>query len=169
MQEDLASLQTFVVLMYSRTCPVFPVNKCKKYLFTKPPNKAIENCPPTLDSLIQHIRRAMLQSLIWMESLFNSAPIDITKYSWVFAEDGFAFPVWCTLQKASKVCKELVRCGCRQNCTPGKCSCKKTDWASRVQIFACALERVISCDSFYQIHAFERLKHENYHKFLPTF
>ena len=124
-EDDLASLQKFVVLMYSRTCPVFSVNKCRKYLFTKPPNKAIENCPPTLDSLIQHVKRAMLQSLIWMESLFNSAPIDITKYSWTFGEDGCAFPVWCTLQKASKVCKELVRCGCRLKCTPGKCSCKK--------------------------------------------
>ena len=123
-EDDLTSLQKFVVLMYSRTCPVFSVNKWRKYIFTKPPNKAIENCPPTLDSLIQHIKRVMLQSLIWMESLFNSAPIDITKYSWIFGEDGCAFPVWCMLQKASEVCKELVRCGCRQKCTPGKCSCK---------------------------------------------
>ena len=71
---DMRILEEFVVLMYDRTCPVFTVNEGRKYLFTKL-NRPIENCPPTLDSLIQHTKRAMLQSLIWMECLFNAASV----------------------------------------------------------------------------------------------
>ena len=109
--------------MYNKTCPVFTVNECRKYLFTKQ-HKATENCPPTLDTLKQHIMRAILQSLIWMESLYNTSLIDIEKYGWIF-QDGIAVPVWSTLPKASKACKELVRCGCKKKCTPAKCTCKK--------------------------------------------
>ena len=92
--DDLIVLQKFIVLMYSQTCPVFTVNEARRYFFTKH-HKPIENCPPTLDSLMQHIKRAILQCLIWMEGLCNSPAIDMTQYGWVL-KHGIANPVWDT-------------------------------------------------------------------------
>ena len=55
-ENDMRIIEQFVVLMYSRTSPVFTVNECRKYLFTKM-NKAIEDCPPTLDALKEQCYR----------------------------------------------------------------------------------------------------------------
>ena len=89
--------------MYDRTCHIFTVHGCRKYLFTKL-NRLIENCPPTQDSLMQHILRAILQSHIWMESIFNTLILDITKWGRSFDANGVAHPVWSCLTKASLSC-----------------------------------------------------------------
>ena len=48
------------ILMYDRTSELEGVNECRRYLFTKK-NRSSENLPPTLDSLIQHLKRATYQ------------------------------------------------------------------------------------------------------------
>ena len=79
--DDMRVIEQFVDLMYEKTCPVFTVNECRRYLFTKM-NRAIENCPPKYDSLFGHTKRAMLQSLIWLDCVYNTQrPLDITRYS----------------------------------------------------------------------------------------
>ena len=121
---DISVIERFVVFMYDQTCPDFTVNGCRKYLFTKL-GRLIENCPPTLDALTQHINRAILQSSIWVESLYNTTSLDITNFGWSLDQECFAQPVWCTLQKSSAVCKELKRCKCTTKCISGRCTCKK--------------------------------------------
>ena len=32
-----------------------------------------------------------------------------------------------TLPEASKACQELVKCGCTQQCTKGRCKCRKSN------------------------------------------
>ena len=121
-EDDMRVLELFVVFMYDQTCPDFTVNGCRKYLFTKL-GRLIENCPPTLDALTQHIKRAILQSNIWVESLYNTTSLDITNFGWSLDQECSAHPVWCTLAKSSVVCKELKKCKCKKTCSQ-KCTCK---------------------------------------------
>ena len=48
--------------MYNQTSPTVCVNQFRREMFTKK-GKAVENIPPTKDALVQHIKRAMLQSM----------------------------------------------------------------------------------------------------------
>ena len=52
------------MLMYDRTYPCEPVSECRRYVFTAF-GRMIDICPPTTDSLCQHIHGTMLQSGIW--------------------------------------------------------------------------------------------------------
>ena len=47
--------------MYDRTSPLASVNECRRILYTKR-QRTVEGTPPTQDSLVQHIKRAMLQT-----------------------------------------------------------------------------------------------------------
>ena len=58
--EDIQSLETYVVMIYDRLSTLRSVNECRKTLFTKK-GRNIESLPPTRDALIQHSRRALLQ------------------------------------------------------------------------------------------------------------
>ena len=59
--EDLQSLERFLVLLYDRTNNCANVNWCRRELF---PNKAraFEIIPATFDALKLHIKRASLQT-----------------------------------------------------------------------------------------------------------
>ena len=59
--EELQSMERFVVLLYDRTSNCDTVNECRRELFTKK-RRTTENIPPTLDALKLHIKRASLQS-----------------------------------------------------------------------------------------------------------
>ena len=54
-------IERFGVLIYDRTSPLASVNKCRGILYTKK-ERTVEDIPPTQDSLVQHIKRAMLQT-----------------------------------------------------------------------------------------------------------
>ena len=62
LEEDLSVIERFVILMYNPTSPTTYVNQCRREMFTKR-GKAVESIPPTKDALVQHIKRAMLQSM----------------------------------------------------------------------------------------------------------
>lgn len=122
---DLEILERYVVLMYDRTCPVASVNECRKYLFTKL-GRMIDNCPPTQNALIQHTKRAMLQSYIWTNCfLLNEPVLAVRDWGWTLDDKGLAYPIWTTLPKASIACQELKRCKCRKFCSPDICTCKE--------------------------------------------
>ena len=59
--KDLAIIEQFVIRMYDKTCPVNNINQYRRILHTRT-RRAIEGIPPTHNSLIQHIKQAMLQS-----------------------------------------------------------------------------------------------------------
>ena len=63
-QNDIDLIERFVVLLYDRVGSTSSVNHARHWLFTKK-GRPIDNCPPTADALLQHIRRAILQSSIW--------------------------------------------------------------------------------------------------------
>ena len=68
--EDLKQLERFVVVLYQRTPPppLSRVNDAMNHMFTL--NRRIDNIPPTLHALEQHVKRAAYQAEhIWGQSL----------------------------------------------------------------------------------------------------
>ena len=59
-KSDLEMIERILVLMYGRTSPLASVNECGRMLYTKK-QRTVEGIPPTQDSLVQHIKRTMLQ------------------------------------------------------------------------------------------------------------
>jgi len=66
----LATLQRFVVILYDANCSCSSVNAARGKLFAAK-GKPLEHIPPTLDALLQHIKRALYRlvygvSLCWL-------------------------------------------------------------------------------------------------------
>lgn len=120
-ESDLKLIERFVVLMYDKTSPLMTVNECRRDLFTKK-CRPIESCPPTYNALVQHTKRAMLQSNIWLQSLkLNIEERDISNFGWLISPDIKTTPLWLTIPEASKICKELTKCSCKKGCKTCKC------------------------------------------------
>ena len=103
--------------MYNASCPHTRVNDCRKYLFSKL-NHIIDQCPPTKDDLEQHILRAMLHNYSWSKSTqLKEKSIAVTDWGWDIDERGDVNPLWTKLPKASKACKELKNCKCKNLCS----------------------------------------------------
>ena len=66
---DMDEIERFVVLLYQRTSSLSHVNEARKQLFAFG-NRKIENIPPTLHALEQHVKRAVYQAgHIWGQCL----------------------------------------------------------------------------------------------------
>ena len=119
----ISALERFVILMYDRTSDIVEINEARKQLFTQK-SRSLENLPPTLAALEQHIKRASHQSNCWNLALIPDpdlpSPAD---WGWKKDQTGWQ-PVWTNLPEASQSCSELIRCGCKKGCT-GRCKCFK--------------------------------------------
>ena len=124
-------LERFVVLCYERISEVQGVDEARKVLFAK--IRQIYCIPPTSDVHLQNTRRAHFQAgRIWgraADPIQN--PPSPFEFGWKLVNDEW-HPVWTTLPEASKVCKELVRCGCKKACKP-PCKCMKASLPSTDQ------------------------------------
>ena len=132
---DLVTLERFVVLLYQRTSPLLRVNEARKRLFAFG-NRKLENIPPTRAALMQHAKRAAFQAgHVWGQSLVANV-ITPSPADWGWENVGGTWsPVWSSLGEASKVCRELVKCACKSNCT-GRCKCYKSNLPC-TQLCAC--------------------------------
>jgi hypothetical protein len=59
--ERLAPMERYVILLYDRTSTQEHVNEARKQLFTQK-GRAIDGLPPTQAALVQHIKRAAYQA-----------------------------------------------------------------------------------------------------------
>ena len=121
-EEDIKIVERFVMLMYDRTSALSDINKCRQHLFTKK-SRPVEGFPPIKDSLLQHIKRARLQSNIWTNCMErNISDVDFNEWGWIVNNDCLRIK-WTTLPEASKVCPELISCGkgCKKRCVRCKC------------------------------------------------
>ena len=110
--------------MYERSSPLTSVNECLRKFFTKN-RRALENIPPSEDALLQHLKRAMVQTFIWVSCLLRQvSDLDYAKWGWVVDEHG-VHPSWQTLAEPAKACIELCKCSSKIRCNPKTWSCKK--------------------------------------------
>lgn len=98
------------------------VNELRHHMFTKK-GKMPENIPPTSNSLLQHIRRAIFQGVfIWSKATEVSQNLpDAQRWGWEKVGDKF-LPRWMTIPEAAKICTELIHCGCKKGCA-ARCKC----------------------------------------------
>ena len=123
---DMQEIQRYVVCLYQRTSTLSCVNEARKDLFAFR-NRKIENIPPTLDALTLHVKRAAYQAgYIWGQCLVGHPQLPSPDL-WGWERDGEASwaPKWTTLPEASEVCQELIKCGCKKQCSR-RCKCFKS-------------------------------------------
>ena len=65
--DDLTLIDRFFVFLYNRTGSTPSVNGTRRWLFAKK-GRSLDNCPPTLNGLLQHICRSILQSSNWCQT-----------------------------------------------------------------------------------------------------
>ena len=116
-------IERFVVLLFDRTSTCDKVNDARRKLF--PRKNSVEQIPPTRAALMEHVKRAVYQGgHIWGKTLLPDPVLPSpTDWGWVKRE-GLYEPHWTTLPQASKICHELISCGCKSGCTK-RCKCKK--------------------------------------------
>ena len=134
-EDDVKSLERFVVLLYKRTSTLQNVNETRKRLFAFG-NRQLENIPPTSSALLQHVKRAVFQAgHVWGQSLVANASVP-SPSDWGWERIGDAWtPKWSTLAEASKSCRELVKCACKSICR-GRCKCYQSNLPC-TQLCAC--------------------------------
>ena len=117
----MEQIERYVVLLYQQTSALSHVNEARKQLFTH--NRKMENIPPTLHTLEQHVKRAVFQAgHIWGHSLVGEPNIpSLDLWGWERAKDDFPW-----IAEAAKGCQELLKCGCKKDCTK-RCKCVKAN------------------------------------------
>ena len=87
-----------------------------------------EKLPPTKGALIQHIKRAHYQALVWYnDEIANPKLPNAIDYGWKI-ENNLYTPVVTLLPPAPKAVLELVRCNCvKEMCRTARCSCKRAN------------------------------------------
>ena len=124
-EDIMPQIERFVVLLYDKTSECSTVNEARKDLFTRK-GRSIESIPPTSAALLQHVKRSAYQAgHQWGQSLLPSpsrpCPSD---WGWIKGPSQTWEPYWTHLPPASKICRELLKCGCNpdRGCR-GQCKC----------------------------------------------
>ena len=96
----LSVLERFVVLLYDRTSDQMGVNEARKNLFTQK-SRSLENLPPTLAALVQHIKRASYQANSWNKALCLNPNLP-SPMDWGWQKNGAVWqPLWTNLHWAN--------------------------------------------------------------------
>ena len=110
------------MLLYHKTSSKLEVNESRFELFSAM-NRQIDNIPPTAASLVKHTKRAVLQANIWNQiDRKETNELDPASFGWRVKWK----PYWSDLSEVSSICRELIKCGCRQ-CKPSSCKCRQKD------------------------------------------
>ena len=121
----LEVLEHFVILLYDRTSTDVNINDARKQLFSHK-GRQMDGLPPTQAALIEHIKRAAYQAGHTWAQMFVTTPEIPSPSEWGWQEiTGGGWEVkWTSIPEASKVCRELIRCGCKKGCRK-HCKCVK--------------------------------------------
>ena len=129
--DSMATIERYVILMYDRTSSSTSVNEARKVLFTRK-GRSIDNIPPSADAaLIQHTKRVAYQAgHCWGTALIPCAEIPCpSEWGWSrSATDSTWEPLWTTIPQASESCRQLLKCGCKSDkgCR-GRCTCVRAE------------------------------------------
>ena len=123
-EEDMNTIEQFVVVMYDKSSQSSNVNEARLQLFAKK-SRSLENIPPTKAALEQHVRRAALQANCW-EQMFEPSPTlpQPDKCGWI-SVDGTWQPKWSDLPEVVETLRILVKCGCKKGCKKA-CKCSRS-------------------------------------------
>ena len=119
-------IERFIILLYSKTSDITDIHQARFRLLTS--GRFIDYIPPTRGALLQHIKRATLQTKLWMLRLIKNPEIpNPINYGWILTEDKNSFiPKWSDLPVVSEVLRQLIKCKCKKKCS-GNCKCNTLD------------------------------------------
>ena len=122
LDDCMPALERFVVLLYDRTSCEVEVNTARKHLFTQK-SRSIDALPPTRAALLEHSKRAAFMAGHCWAQVATPCPQLPSPADWGWSKnDGGWHVYWTALPEATQVCRELLRCGCKQGCR-GRCKC----------------------------------------------
>ena len=121
---DIGIIQMYVVSLYDRSSPVASVDEARFDMFARK-QRSFDAIPPTKASLIQHTKRAAYQAgCIWAQALTCSMEeINPSDWGWTLKDNVWTV-CWSELPPIAESCKQLTKCGCKQDCR-GRCKCFK--------------------------------------------
>ncbi|KAJ8417281.1 hypothetical protein AAFF_G00285080 [Aldrovandia affinis] len=113
--EDLKTLEKFVVMMYDRSSTAEGVDDARLDMFARK-QRPYEAIPPTRSALKQHVKRAAYQAgCIWSQSTVRQ-PETQTPANWGWTKKGDLWQiVWTELSPIAESCQQLTKCGCKSN------------------------------------------------------
>lgn len=91
-------------------------------------DEPLRTSPPTSNALLQHTARVAYQAgHCWGQCIVSNPELPSpSEWGWTRSESDAWTPRWTTLPEASKVCPELVKCGCKAEIgCKGRCKCLK--------------------------------------------
>ncbi|KAJ8367592.1 hypothetical protein AAFF_G00314420 [Aldrovandia affinis] len=120
--EDLKTLEKFVVMMYDRSSTAEGVDDARLDMFSRK-QRPYEAIPPTRSALKQHVKRAAYQAgCIWSQSTVRQ-PETQTPANWGWTKKGDLWQiVWTELSPIAESCQQLTKCGCKSECC-SRCKC----------------------------------------------
>jgi len=125
-QDKIAILERFIIIMYDRTSECTNLDAARKHLFTKK-SKLLESLPPTSDAFMQHVKRAVYQARICWSQCLEKNPVQPDPSDWGWVQDGSTWsPFWASLPEISQTSRELLHCACKKGCT-ARCKCVRAN------------------------------------------
>ncbi|CAH3046145.1 unnamed protein product, partial [Porites lobata] len=107
--DNLCTIERFIILIYDRTSHLSKVNDARKYLFTK-----------------KGRREARCVSRRICATALKPPLSEPTNWGWTLGQESQLQPQWVTLPAAGASCKEQNHCGCKKSCSK-RCKCVKAD------------------------------------------
>lgn len=122
---DMRVIEEFVVIMYDRSSSTDRVDEARFDLFARR-QKPYNSIPPSRAALVQHVKRSVLQAgHTWGQSLNREMQLPSPE-SWGWhKEETVWVPYWTSLSPIASSCQQLVKCGCKRNCS-GNCKCYRS-------------------------------------------
>ena len=120
--DDLQTLENFVVLMYDRSSAATGVDETRLDLFARK-QRSYDALSPTRAALMEHTKRAAYQSgIIWGQATVPN-PETGSPEDWGWNQTGEMWQIhWTTLPSVATCCQELTECSCKMGCTR-RCKC----------------------------------------------
>ena len=121
---DIQIIEMYVVSLYDRSSPVASVDAARFDMFAWK-QRSFDAIPPTRSALVEHVRRASYQAgCIWAQAMAcTMEETNPSDWGWKLTNNVWSV-VWSTLPQIADSCKQLTKCGCRQECR-GRCKCHK--------------------------------------------
>ncbi|KAJ8377441.1 hypothetical protein AAFF_G00259990 [Aldrovandia affinis] len=120
--EDLKTLEKFVVMMYDRSSTAEGVDDARLDMFARK-QRPYEAIPPTRSALKQHVSVLPTRRAASGVSQQYVQPETQTPANWGWTKKGDLWQiVWTELSPIAESCQQLTKCGCKSECC-SRCKC----------------------------------------------
>lgn len=118
-------LEKFTILLYDSKSTRNNIDEVRKDLFCSG-GRPVSMIPPTVASLLQHIRRAAYQAGHVWGCAISRTSIVASPSQWGWIDGGREWlPYWNDSHEVWGALRDLQNCGCKSSCETQRCSCRR--------------------------------------------